>query len=115
RIVGWKHKVSGSAVVARWLPPGFKDGVDGDGVDSAVDVPYDIENLRVEFVREEPPGVNTAFWRGVGPNNNVFAIESFIDELAKRAGADPVAFRRAHLRKTPRLKAALDLVASKSG
>src|SRR5262249_54544983 len=112
---GWKHKTAGSSVMARWIPPAFQHGVDPDGVDSAVDVPYDIENLRVEFVREEPPGVITGFWRGVGPNNNVFAIESFVDELAKRAGADPVAFRRAHLHKTPRLRAALDLVATKSG
>src|SRR6185369_15756758 len=82
RITGWKHKVTGSAVVARWLPQGFQKGVDPDGVDSAADVPYDIPNYRVEFNREEPPGIVTAFWRGVGPNNNVFAIESFIDELA---------------------------------
>lgn len=115
RIAGWKHKVSGSAVIARWLPPGFQKGVDPDGVDSAVDVPYDIPNYRVEFNREEPPGINTAFWRGVGPNNNVFAIESFMDELARGAGKDPIAFRRAHLDKTPRLQAALDLVKQKSG
>jgi isoquinoline 1-oxidoreductase beta subunit len=89
--------------------------VDPDGVDSAQDIPYDIENLRVEFNREEPPGVITGFWRGVGPNNNVFAIESFIDELAHKAGQDPIAFRRAHLSKTPRLQAALDLVREKSG
>ena len=115
KIVGWKHKTAGSSVMARWIPPAFQHGVDPDGVDSAVDVPYDIENLRVEFVREEPPGVMTGFWRGVGPNNNVFAIESFIDELASRSGTDPVAFRRAHLHSNPRLRAALDLVAVKSG
>jgi isoquinoline 1-oxidoreductase subunit beta len=83
-------------------------------VDSAQDIPYDIPNLRVEFNREEPPGVVTGFWRGVGPNNNVFAIESFIDELARKAGKDPIAFRRAHLDRTPRLQAALDLVREKS-
>jgi isoquinoline 1-oxidoreductase beta subunit len=115
RIVGWKHRVSGSAVMARFLPPFFQKGVDPDGVDSAQDIPYDIPNLRVEFNREEPPGVNTGFWRGVGPNNNVFAIESLIDELAHIAGKDPIAFRRAHLDKTPRLQAALDLVREKSG
>lgn len=115
RIVGWKHKISGSAVLARWLPPAFQKGVDPDGVDSAVDVPYDVPNYRIEFNREEPPGVNTAFWRGVGPNNNVFAIESFIDELAHDIGQDPIAFRRAHLDKVPRLQAALDLVKQKSG
>lgn len=115
RIVGWKHKVSGSAVLARWLPPAFQKGVDPDGVDSAVDVPYDIANYRIEFNREEPPGVITAFWRGVGPNNNVFAVESFIDELARGAGQDPIAFRRAHLDKVPRMQAVLDLVKQKSG
>jgi isoquinoline 1-oxidoreductase beta subunit len=115
RIVGWKHKVTGSAVMARFAPPFFQKGVDPDGVDSAQDVPYDIENFRVEFNREEPPGIVTGFWRGVGPNNNVFAIESFIEELARKAGQDPIDFRRAHLKKTPRLQAALDLVRDKSG
>ena len=115
RIVGWKHKVSGSSVMARFLPAFFQKGVDPDGVDSAQDVPYDIPNFRVEFNQEEPPGVVTGFWRGVGPNNNVFAIESFIDELARKAGKDPIAFRRANLDKTPRLQAALDLVRDKSG
>jgi isoquinoline 1-oxidoreductase beta subunit len=71
--------------------------------------------LRVEVVRDEPPAVPTGFWRGVGPNNNVFAIESFIDELAKKAGKDPVDFRRAMLAKNPRLLGALNLAAEKSG
>lgn len=115
RIVAWKHRVTGSAVMARFAPAFYQHGVDPDGVDSAQDVPYDIENLRVEFNREEPPGIVTGFWRGVGPNNNVFAIESFIDELARIASKDPIAFRRAHLDKTPRLQAVLDLVREKSG
>jgi len=102
-------------VIARWLPPAFQRGIDIDAVDSAADIPYDIPNLRVEYVREEPPAVPTGFWRGVGPNNNIFAIESFIDELAKKAGKDPVAFRREMLGKAPRLAAALDLAASKAG
>jgi len=115
RITAWKHRVSGSSVMARFLPAFFQKGVDPDGVDSAQNIPYDIPNLRVEFNQEEPPGVVTGFWRGVGPNNTVFAIESFIDELAHKAGKDPIAFRRAHLDKTPRLQAALDLVREKSG
>jgi isoquinoline 1-oxidoreductase subunit beta len=115
RIVGWRHRVSGSAVMARFLPAFFQNGVDLDGVDSAANLPYDIPNLRVEFNREEPPGVITGFWRGVGPNNNVFAVESFMEELARRAGKDSIAFRRAHLDKTPRLQAVLDIVQEKSG
>jgi isoquinoline 1-oxidoreductase beta subunit len=115
RLVGWSHRITGSSVIARWIPPAFQKGVDIDAVDSGADLPYDIPNLQVEYKRDEPPGVPTGFWRGVGPNNNVFAIESFIDELARKAGKDPVAFRRDNLGKTPRLVAAIDLVTSKAG
>jgi isoquinoline 1-oxidoreductase beta subunit len=115
RIVGWKHRITGSSVIARWLPPAFQKGIDIDAIDSAADIPYDIPNVRVEYVRAEPPAVPTGFWRGVGPNNNVFAIESFIDELAKKSNKDPLAFRRDLLDKSPRLKAALELAATKAG
>jgi isoquinoline 1-oxidoreductase beta subunit len=114
KIVGWKYKVTGSSVIARWLPPAFQKGIDIDSIDSAVDMPYDIPNFHVEYVRAEPPAVPTGFWRGVGPNNNVFAIECFMDELAKKAGKDPIAFRRDMLGRTPRLRAALELAAEKS-
>jgi isoquinoline 1-oxidoreductase subunit beta len=115
RLVGWSHRIAGSSIIARWLPPAFQKGVDIDAVDGGADLPYDIPNLQVEYKRDEPPAVPTGFWRGVGPNNNVFAIESFIDELARKAGKDPVAFRRDNLGKTPRLIAAIDLAASKAG
>jgi isoquinoline 1-oxidoreductase beta subunit len=115
KIVGWKYRVTGSAILARWLPPAFQKGIDIDAIDSAADMPYDIPNLHVEYVHAEPPAVPTGFWRGVGPNNNVFAIECFMDELARKVGKDPIAFRRDMLGKNPRLLAALDLVAAKSG
>jgi len=116
RIDAWHYRVAGSSVMARWLPPAYvgMHDIDVDEVDSAVDLPYDIPNFRVEVVREEPPAVPTGFWRGVGPNNNIFAAECFIDELAAAAGKDPIAFRRAMLDKTPRLKHALDVVAEKA-
>ena len=115
KIIAWKYKVTGSSIFARWAPPVFVNGVDIDAVDSAVDMPYDIPNRQVAYMRAEPPAVPTGFWRGVGPNNNVFAIECFMDELARKANMDPVAFRRGMLDNTPRLKAALDVVAEKSG
>jgi isoquinoline 1-oxidoreductase beta subunit len=114
KIVGWKYRVSGSSVMARWFPAGFQNGVDIDGVDSAIDIPYEIPNLHVEFMRAEPPAVPTGFWRGVGPNNNVFAIECFMDELARKAGKDPIDFRRSMLATQPRFLAALNLAAEKS-
>jgi isoquinoline 1-oxidoreductase beta subunit len=115
KIIAWKYRVSGSSIMARWAPSIFLNGIDIDAVDSAVDMPYDIPNRLVEYVRAEPPAVPTGFWRGVGPNNNVFATECFMDELARKAGVDPIEFRRGMLGSNPRLKAALDLVAEKSG
>ncbi len=115
KIAAWKYRIAGSSIMARWAPSIFINGIDIDAVDSAVDNPYDIQNFQVEYVRAEPPAVPTGFWRGVGPNNNVFATECFMDELARKAGADPIAFRIGMLGKTPRLKAALELVAEKSG
>jgi isoquinoline 1-oxidoreductase beta subunit len=115
KILAWKYRVSGSSVMARWLPAGYRSGVDIDAVDSAVDMPYDIPNKHIEYVRAEPPAVRTGFWRGVGPNNNVFAVECFMDELARVAAKDPIEFRRSMLNGNPRLRAALDLVAEKSG
>jgi isoquinoline 1-oxidoreductase beta subunit len=114
KIVGWKYKIAGSAILARWLPPAFQKGIDIDAVDSAVDQPYDIPNVHVEYVRAEPPVVPTGFWRGVGPNNNVFAVECFMDELARKAGKDPVEFRRSMLADKPRFLAVLNLAAEKA-
>jgi isoquinoline 1-oxidoreductase subunit beta len=115
KIASWKYRITGAAIIARWLPPAFQKGVDIDAVDGAVDIPYDIPNIHIDYVRAEPPAVPTGFWRGVGPNNNVFAIECFMDELARKAGKDPVEFRRSMLGKNPRLLAALNLAAEKSG
>ena len=72
-------------------------------------------NMRVDYVRHEPPGIPTAFWRSVGPSHNVFVVESFIDELAAAAKQDPIDYRRALLGKSPRAQAVLDLAAEKSG
>jgi isoquinoline 1-oxidoreductase beta subunit len=114
KIVGWKYRVTGSAILARWLPPAFQKGIDLDAIDAAVDMPYDIPNFHVEYVQAEPPAVPTGFWRGVGPNNNVFAVECFMDELARKAGKDPVDFRRSMLGKQPRFLNVLNLVAEKA-
>lgn len=115
KVAGWKYKVAGSAVLARWLPPAFQKGIDIDAVDAAVDAPYDFANFHVEYVRAEPLSIPTGFWRGVGPNNNVFAVECAMDELARKAGKDPIEFRRSMLTKNPRMLAVLNQVAEKSG
>ena len=113
--VAWKNRFAGSSVIARWLPLAFKDGLDPDSTEGAIDLVYDLPNFHVEYVRVEPPGIPTAFWRSVGPSHNVFVTESFIDELAAAAKQDAVAYRRALLGKSPRAKAVLDLAAEKAG
>jgi isoquinoline 1-oxidoreductase beta subunit len=113
--VSWRHRVVGPNIMARFLPVYQKDGVDLDIVDGAFG-PYDIPNVLVDYVRNEAPnGMGTGNWRGVGPTRNVFITETVIDELAHRAGQDPVAYRRALMTKAPRPRAVLDLAAEKSG
>jgi len=114
--VAWNHRFAGSSIVARWLPPAFNNGLDPDTTDGAIDLSYALPNMRVEYVRVEPPGIPTAFWRSVGPSHNVFVVESFMDELAAAAAKqDPIEYRRALLDKAPRAKAVLDLAAAKAG
>ncbi len=114
RITGWMHRVTGGSVILRMFGP-LKKGIDDDALDGAMETPYDIADRRIEYSHAEPLALRVGWWRGVSPNNNVFAIESMMDELAKKAGKDPIAFRLAHLKKNPRLKAALEQVAQKSG
>ena len=113
--IAWSHRIVGSSIMARFFPPAFKDGIDPDAVDGAIDMPYAIPNKRVEYVREEPPGIPTAFWRGVGPTHNVYVIESFVDELAAIAKKDPVEYRRAMLGNNPRALYVLNRAAEIAG
>lgn len=115
RPVAWINRFAGPSVIARWLPPAFQNGLDPDSTEAAIDLPYDLPNFHVEFVRREPPGIPTAFWRSVGPSHNVFVTESFVDEMAVAAKQDAVAFRRSLLGKSPRAMAVLDLAAEKAG
>jgi nicotinate dehydrogenase subunit B len=64
------------------------------------------------LIAETP--VRTSSLRGLGATTNVFAIESFMDELAERAGADPVAYRLAQLADA-RARAVVERVAAMSG
>lgn len=75
---------------------------------------YAIPNFQIESHIKET-GVTIGAWRSVGPSQNGFVIESFIDELAYAAKKDPFEYRRHLLAKSPRLRRALEFAAGKAG
>src|SRR5262249_17013037 len=87
--------------------------VDNTSMAGLRDLPYDIPNVRIEWV-DKDVGVPVGFWRSVGSSQNAFIVESFIDELAHQAGKDPYEYRRGLLGKSPRHKAVLELAATKA-
>jgi isoquinoline 1-oxidoreductase subunit beta len=131
--IAWTHRVTGSSIMARVTSELFPKtlrvmraaglhnlfamvrGLDVDAVEGAAEPPYALANTRIDYVRQEPPGIPTAFWRGVGTTHNIFVVESFIDELAVAAKQDPFEYRRALLDKSPRAKAVLELAAEGAG
>ncbi len=133
RPVAWSHHITGSSIEARVISQLFPKTLrvmraggmhrlgamikrlDLDAVEGAAEPPYTLPNIHVDFVRQEPPGVPTAFWRGVGPTHNIFVVESFMDELAAAAQQDPFEYRRGLLDRSPRAKAVLELAAQRSG
>jgi nicotinate dehydrogenase subunit B len=75
---------------------------------------YEFPNQRVANHYIERAPVRVSALRSLGAHANVFAIESFMDELAQAAGADPVEFRLRYL-KDPRARAVVEGAAAKAG
>jgi len=90
------------------------NGVDSFAVEGLADQPYGIANQHVTYGRAEP-GPQVWFWRSVGHSQNAFFIESFIDEMAAAAKADPYAFRARLLKDQPRELGVLKAAAQKAG
>jgi nicotinate dehydrogenase subunit B len=89
------------------------DAVGGGGVRNAIAL-YDLPDQRVihHFIPELP--VRTSALRSLGAFANVFAIESFIDELAEKVGRDPIAYRL-DLLSDPRGRAVIEKAAAMAG
>jgi len=77
--------------------------------DAAIDTPYNIPNTRITSVGSDSP-LRQGAYRCLAATANNFARESFMDELASAAGADPLAFRLAHL-ENPRIRTVLETAA----
>ena len=116
RIVGWDHTIVGQSIIAgtTFEPFMVKDGVDATSVEGVADTPYDIPGMRATL-HTTKDGVPALWWRSVGHTHTAFVMETMMDELAKAAGKDPVAFRREYLGKHPRVLNVLNLAAEKAG
>jgi isoquinoline 1-oxidoreductase beta subunit len=75
---------------------------------------YEVPNLYVEYVRMDTP-IPVGFWRSVGSSHNAFTVETFMDELARAAGRDPVEFRLSLLKNHPRVRRVIETAAEKGG
>ena len=110
RLLALAHQAGGTPITAALDgPPTGAMGATRNAVPG-----YDIPDLAVTRHRLLEMPVRTSSLRSLGAFLNVFAIESFMDELAEAAGADPAAFRLAHL-SDPRARRVIEEVTAASG
>jgi isoquinoline 1-oxidoreductase beta subunit len=117
--VYWNHRLVGASIMGYLGPQLFggappADRLDGTATEGAHTLPYDTQNLLVDWVPIKQ-GVPVGFWRSVGSSHTAFSTECFLDELAHAAGKDPLEFRLSLLEKHPRHAGALKLAAEKAG
>jgi len=113
-LVSWFQKNATPSIMIRLMPQAVEGGIDPTSVQGAADMIYDLPNRLVEYVMVKLP-VPVGFLRSVGHTFNAFTVESFMDELAHRAGRDPLEFRLAYLKKGSRERRLLELLAQKAG
>jgi len=88
-----KFKSTSPSISSRLFPSIVKDGVDPFAVEGIDNFPYLADaGMNFSYVMHDT-GVQVGYWRGVSHNLNAVALECFIDELAKNAGADPIQYR----------------------
>ncbi|MBI3434377.1 MAG: xanthine dehydrogenase family protein molybdopterin-binding subunit [Proteobacteria bacterium] len=110
-LMGWRHRIVGEAVTGYVQAARLEaaKGLDPLTLEGAEHL-YAVDNLSVEYLREIH-GTPLAAWRAIGSGPNKFAIESFIDEIARAQNMDPVAFRLKLLAKHPRGQKIVETVA----
>jgi isoquinoline 1-oxidoreductase subunit beta len=119
-LVGLQIRVSGQSINAFLNQAAAKDGKDDRQLQGYYEKPgdaqlgYTVPNLLVEYAMRNTH-VPVGPWRGVNTNQNGLYLECFMDEVAKAAGKDPLAFRRALMGKHPKHLAVLDAAAEKGG
>jgi isoquinoline 1-oxidoreductase subunit beta len=118
-LVGLHVRISGQSINATVNPLSIKDGKDERQLqgfwkttEGDAQFGYTIPNLLTEYVMRNTH-VPVGPWRGVNTNQNAVYAECFIEEVAKAAGKDSVAFRRAMMQNHPKHLAVLNAAAEK--
>lgn len=137
--VAWKHRIVGADHLAQRLPeriplkmsyetPRFVRDITAavtgkvmspimagmHAKEGAVPLPYKIDNVRLNFVNDDP-GIPLGPWRSVSHSANAFVVECFLDEIAGQTGKDPYELRYELLSHDPRMRSVLEFAAKKSG
>ena len=107
------HRLVSPSILQYVYAAAVTDVYDPSCLEGLLETHYEIPNIRVDFKLLHVP-VPTSVLRTTGYGPNIFALESFIDELASRKGIDGYHYRRDMLANSPRSLAVLDLVAQKS-
>jgi isoquinoline 1-oxidoreductase subunit beta len=113
-LIAFRHTVVAPSLREQNKGGSVKNGLDKEAVEGAVDLPYAIPNFLVEYVMVQTP-VPIGPWRSVYASQNVFAVESFMDELAHAAGKDPFTFRHDLVTRMPRMRKAMEDAAARAG
>lgn len=107
------HRLVSPSILQYVFAPAVTDVYDPSCLEGLLETHYEIPNIRVDFKLLHVP-VPTSVLRTTGYGPNIFALESFIDELASKKGIDGYHYRRDLLANSPRSLAVLDLAARKS-
>jgi len=114
----WSVRLSGHSIMAALYPVALARGVDTQFQEGFTEsMPYDVPNYLADYAMRNTH-VPVGFWRCVNHTQNCFFKESFIDEMAHAAGADPYAYRRKMLGRhanADKFIAVLDAAASRAG
>jgi isoquinoline 1-oxidoreductase beta subunit len=107
-LIAWHHRIVGQSIFAG-QPGWVTNGVDLISVAGAINIPYDIPNILVDL-HTTVSGIPISPWRSVGDSHTAFAIETFLDDVARAAGVDAYEFRHRLLARDPREKKMLEFV-----
>lgn len=116
KLSAWKHHIVGQSILKGTVFESalMADGVDSTSIEGVDTMPYAIPNQSV-ILSTTDVGIPVLWWRSVGHTHTAYAVETMMDDLARKAGRDPVDFRRDMLRDFPRHLGVLELVAEKAG